>query len=499
MKARRSVDVSYLTHSVDGMIYDFMEKNSIPGLTLAIVQAPYIPRVVGYGLSDTKQKRLATPNTLWSIGVISEAFTAVAIMQLYEEGLVDLTGSLTKYIVESPASYSKVNVLSLLRHTSGIIDYRQLKGFDPAHPAPVNDVIALLKNEPLKFNPGEEVERNATNFLLLSEIIARVSGTSYHDFVKKGQIDYLGLKHTYFEEDLHKVLSEDVSKSNNTHELFKKDLRYINPTEVANSYDDDGNLVSHNELTGLPGFSDLWASSEDISHWDIALAGDVLIHSKENRLKVYASWKLNNGDEAPGVAGWQFYKHRGLMDIKGSARGYSSFLSRFTDSNELVCVTLLANKGGIDFTNLARKIAAGFGDLMSTGYDDNELYLLESQFPVDKTVLRLESLLKGKGIPLFAKFDHAINAKEVGLPLRPTTVLVFGSPRVGTPLMEIDQSLSLELPLKIAIWEDESGSTWLGFHHMETLASSYGLANNKTIKAMETLLEDLVRQAGNLY
>lgn len=88
------------------------------------------------------------------------------------------------------------------------------------------------------------------------------------------------------------------------------------------------------------------------------------------------------------------------MDIKGSVHGYSSFLSRFTDASELVCVTLMCNKEGVDFTNLGRRIAGAYGDLLSTGYDDNRLYLLEGQFPAAETVSRLESALKDRGIPV---------------------------------------------------------------------------------------------------
>ena len=75
---------------------------------------------------------------------------------------------------------------------------------------------------------------------------------------------------------------------------------------------------------------------------------------------------------------------------------------------------------------------------------------------------RLEKELAERKIPVFAKFDHARNAREAGLELRPTTVLVFGSPKVGTGLMQADQSVALELSLRIAIWQDEAGSTWLG-------------------------------------
>ena len=71
---RGSADISYLGRTVDQMVWDFMDKEQIDGLTLAIVQAPYIPRVTGYGYSDRGQKRLASPNTMWPVGPVSQAF-----------------------------------------------------------------------------------------------------------------------------------------------------------------------------------------------------------------------------------------------------------------------------------------------------------------------------------------------------------------------------------------------------------------------------------------
>ncbi|WP_195599424.1 serine hydrolase [Longibaculum muris] len=491
LKLRGNKDVSYLGYSIDQMIIDFMKEQDIPGLTLAIVQAPYIPRVVGYGLSDVKEKRLASVNTMWPVGDISQAFCAVAIMQLFEDGLLDLNESIKKYIDDIPEAWEAIKVIDLLHHASGLPDYHESMEFKA--------IIDLLKAEPLHFQPGETVEKVATNFLLLSEIVERVSHQSYHDFVMDRQIYYLNLKHTGFYEDLNQFYHEDISKTEFVHQLFKKDGNYVDPTEIAKSYDKDGEEIDIQKITSLRGYHDIWASAQDISFWDIGLAGGILIHELENRQKVYKAWHLPNGKEVPGVAGWQFYKHRGLMDIKGSIEGYSSFLSRFTDPQELVCVTLLANKENIDFTNLGRKIAAAFGDLLSTNYDDNQLYLMEGQFSVEETVKRLEQELQKREIPLFAKFDHAKNAKQVHMQLRPTTVLVFGSPQVGTNLMIEDQSIALALPLKIAVWEDENGCTWLAFEKTVKMAEHYGLSEHPIIIKMQKLLEDIVYVAANLY
>ncbi len=497
-KMRGSADTSYLGKTVDEMIWQFMEEQKIDGLTLAIVQAPYIPRVVGYGFSDSGQKRLASIKTMWPAGPISQAFTAVAIMQLYEEGKLNLEESIGTYLQEIPSEWKEVNVLELLRHSSGIADYRLEEGFDVFRCWSFEELIDLVKGKPLKFAHGTDVEQSATNFLLLTEIIERVSGESYHDFITERQINFLNLKHTGFAEDLENFNHEDVSLTENIHKQFKMDKLYIDPTEYAVSYD-EGAKIQVVPSSALRGFSDIWASAQDISFWDIALAGGILIHDINNRALIYSPWKLPDGKDVPEVAGWQFYNHRGLMDIKGSVAGYSSFLSRFTDAAELVCVTLMANKEGIDFTNLARRIAGAFGDLLSTNYNDNNLYLVEGQFSVDEMVYRLELELKKRGIPLFAKFDHAQNAKEVGLNLRPTTVVVFGSPKVGTHLMQEDQSISLELPLRISIWEDELGSTWVAFPRMKRMISEYNISDYSTVSKMEKLLEDIALKVANIY
>ena len=501
-EGRGSARVEYLGQSIDRMIYEFMEEKGIPGMTLAIVQAPYIPRVAGYGVTDLDEGRLAAVRTLWPAGPISQGFAAVAALQLYEGGKLGLDDKVSKYVAGLPEAWRDVTVRQLLQHSTGIPDYRSRPRFDVSAACTPRQLIESVAAEPLEFAPGTDVRQSATNFLLLAEVIERASGMPYRDFVKKNQIERLGLRQTFFGDELATVKQEDVASSKHLHELFKRDPAYINPAETTVGYvERDGKLEKAPAIGhSLKGFSDIWASAEDISHWDIGLAGSVLISKPENRALVYGPATLADGRVVPAMAGWQFYAHPGLMDIKGDVAGHSVFLSRFTDPSELVCVTLMANREGVDLTNLARRIAAAFdAGKLGTGSDDNLLYTYESQFGVDETMARIEQQLQTLGIPVFARFDHAKNAEEVGLKMNPAKVVVFGAPKVGTQLMVANPSIAVELPLRIAVWEDAAGSVWAGFPRMGRLGAEYGMADNPVIGNMEGLLEKLVRKASNVY
>lgn len=496
---RGSYKVAFQNNSIDAMIYDFMEENQIPGLTLAIVQAPYIPRVVGYGLSDIEEKRLASTNTVFAIGPISQAFAAVATFQLLEKGKLSLQDKISKYLKDIPVTWNSVTINQLLQHASGIPDYRNGKGYNTTTAYKATDLYGMVKDSPLLFKSGTDVKLSATNFLVLAEIIEKASGMRYHDFVTKYQINFLGLKHTMFAEDIPNLKQEDVTKQGGLHKQFKSDVLFINPTENAVGYNNGLDRVPLNKSEALKGFGDIWASAEDISFWDIGLAGSILIAKPENRDLVYKPTKLDSGEIVRAMAGWQFPHHKGLMDIKGTVPGFSSFLSRFTDPSELVCVTLLVNKEGVDLSNLGRRIASAFGTAFQSGANEDELYVLESVHSVEETTKRLEAKLAEMNVPVFAVFDHSKNAETVNMQLRPTKVIVFGSPAVGTNLMIANQSIANELPLKMTVWEDEKGSVWISFPWIPKMAGKYGLKDNPIIRKMQLLMEKLALEAGSVY
>jgi uncharacterized protein (DUF302 family) len=89
---------------------------------------------------------------------------------------------------------------------------------------------------------------------------------------------------------------------------------------------------------------------------------------------------------------------------------------------------------------------------------------ISSRHSVDETVRRLHEILKAKGVMLFALVDHSGEAARVGMKMRPTKLLIFGSPKAGTPVMLAAPSIAIDLPLKILVREDEAGKTWVSYN-----------------------------------
>jgi uncharacterized protein (DUF302 family) len=105
----------------------------------------------------------------------------------------------------------------------------------------------------------------------------------------------------------------------------------------------------------------------------------------------------------------------------------------------------------------------------------DELTSVESRFGPKETLERLEAEVQAKGLTVFARVDHAAGAAAVGMTLAPTTVLIFGNARGGTPLMQANQLIGIELPLKVLVWQDTLGKTRLSYLDPNLLAKRYSL------------------------
>jgi len=105
----------------------------------------------------------------------------------------------------------------------------------------------------------------------------------------------------------------------------------------------------------------------------------------------------------------------------------------------------------------------------TSAYADGDLVSIQSQNSVQHTVERLKNALKEKGMTIFAIINHAQGAQQVGKTLRPTQLVIFGNPKLGTVLMQCHQSIAIDLPQKALIWQDENGHVWLSYNNPEYL------------------------------
>ena len=111
-----------------------------------------------------------------------------------------------------------------------------------------------------------------------------------------------------------------------------------------------------------------------------------------------------------------------------------------------------------------------------------------SNHSVEQTVEKLKSILQSKGVTLFALVDHDGEAKKVGMKMRPTKLLIFGSPKAGTPLMLAKPSIAIDLPLKILVWEDRQGKVWVSYNSSDYLKERHDLPQEllQNIAVVET-------------
>lgn len=132
----------------------------------------------------------------------------------------------------------------------------------------------------------------------------------------------------------------------------------------------------------------------------------------------------------------------------------------------------------------------------TTVFAADGLISLKSPHSAPETMDRLEEIVKERGLKVFARIDHAAGAAAIGTQLRPTEIIIFGNPQGGTPFMECAQSAGIDLPLKVLVWEDESGQVWFGYNDPVYLGERHGVPHCPVIgnlsKALAAIAESAV-------
>src|SRR5215471_19964336 len=123
------------------------------------------------------------------------------------------------------------------------------------------------------------------------------------------------------------------------------------------------------------------------------------------------------------------------------------------------------------------------------------LTTIQSKFGPQDTMNRLEAQLKAHGMTVFRRVDHAAMAKEAGLTLGPTELILFGNPRGGTPLMQANQTIGIDLPLKALVWQDAGDKTWLSYNEPAWLARRHQIPESELVTRMSRTLSDIAAKA----
>lgn len=126
------------------------------------------------------------------------------------------------------------------------------------------------------------------------------------------------------------------------------------------------------------------------------------------------------------------------------------------------------------------------------------LVTVESKHSVKETVDRLVAAIEKRGIKVAARIDHAAGAKAAGMELPPTEVLLFGSPKLGTPLMQANPAIAIDLPMSILTWQDKSGKVWIGYTSPDDLKSRHGVVGqDQVFSTMRAALDGIVKNASD--
>ena len=277
-----------------------------PGAAVIVVRGGKILFRKGYGMANLELGVKVEPEMVFRLGSITKQFTAVCILMLLQQGRLDIHDEITRFLPDYPTGGRRITVEHLLTHTSGIKSYTDMPEWLPLwrKDMSLDEMIALFKDQPFGFEPGEQFLYNNSGYILLGAIIEKASGMSYADFVQRNIFDALGMAHSCYDQT-ERILPGRVSG------YSKGTDGYINAPYLS---------MSQPYAAGA-----LASSVDDLAKWDAALYTDKLL-PPDLLAKAWAPSKLNNGDSTGYGYGWAVGEYEGLTFIEhgGGINGFAT-------------------------------------------------------------------------------------------------------------------------------------------------------------------------------
>jgi CubicO group peptidase (beta-lactamase class C family) len=311
-----------------------MKTQRIPGVSLAVVKNGKVILAEGYGLANVELNVAAGPETVFKIGSVSKQFIATGIMLLVQEGKVSLDDKINQYLEQPPDTWKEISVRHLLTHTSGLV--REAPGFDPMKVQTDADVIKTAYPLPLRFQPGEKWEYCNVGYFTLAEIIRKVTGKAWGDYLNERVFSPLGMNAT------RTTSSVDIVPNRADGYAWRSDK-----------------LQNADNWSALRPSGAFLSSVLDLAKWEAALYSDKVL-TQTSRDQMWAAVKLNDGTKHPYGFGWQLDEVGGVPAIRhgGSLPGFRAQFMRFPGHG--LTIIVLCNLEGGNPERIARGVASLF-------------------------------------------------------------------------------------------------------------------------------------------
>ncbi|MGC5742909.1 serine hydrolase domain-containing protein [Chryseobacterium sp. NFX27] len=283
---------------------EFSDPNGPGGVFMVSHKGKIIYRKA-FGKANLELNVNMTPENVFQIGSMTKQFTSVAILMLEQQGKLNVSDPVSKYIKDYPSG-DKITIHHLLTHTSGIKDFTKMKALSTIAQKEMKPemMVDFFKNEPVDFAPGEKFEYNNSGYVVLGYIIELVSGQAYEDYIKKNIFEKAGMAHSYYATDRQLIPKRAYG-------YHKKEHGFVNKTTISFSVPfSSGSLMS---------------TVDDMLKWQQALNKNILLNPTETK-KAFQKYTLNNGEEFTYGYAWHLKEINGTPDREhgGSIFGFKS-------------------------------------------------------------------------------------------------------------------------------------------------------------------------------
>lgn len=326
--------------AIEKVVSNFMAANSVPGISVAVVQNGELVWSEGFGMADLENFVPASPATLYRLGSISKPITATAILQLSERGKLDLDAEVQKYCPAFPKKEWPVTTRELLGHLGGIRHYNQDgKGDIPddsaKHFASMEESLKIFAADPLVSKPGTKFHYSTYGYTVLGCVLEGASGEKYVDYVKENIFEPVGMEET---------------RDDNFFAIVPHRTRWYHK-DSAGVVQNAGVLDSSYKIPG----GGLISSADDMARFEIAMLANKLL-KPATREMMWTPQKPADGSKDNYGLGWGTLKKYGLNLVghDGSQQGTSTSITLAPEKRAGVVV--LANMDDVDATELSEQI-----------------------------------------------------------------------------------------------------------------------------------------------